>query len=111
MDPSPAGAGRPAAVSGGAETLVLWLKSEPVLPSLQSYVVVAAAPGMKRAIRSASIVHTARPQWGVVLPETEIGGRADRARARRRGQPPSLSIRAHGAIEQGTHARVSAKMP
>ena len=110
MDPSPAGAGRPAAVSDGAETVVLWMKSEPVLPSLQSYVVVAAAPGMKAGDQISFYRPHRTSQWGVVLPETEIGV-AQIVRVTPQGATALIVDQAHGAIEQGTHARVSAKMP
>jgi hypothetical protein len=110
MDPSPTGAGRPAAVTDGAETVVLWMKSEPVLPSLQSYVVVAAAPGM----RSGDQISLYRPRrmspFGVVLPETEIAV-AQIVRVTPQGATALLVDQAYGGIEQGTHARVSAKMP
>jgi len=110
MDPSPAGAGRPSAVSGGAETVVLLLKSEPVLPSLQSYVVVASAPGMKAGDQiSLYRPHRVSP-WGVVLPETEIAV-AQIVRVTPQGATALIVDQAHTAIEQGTHARVSAKMP
>jgi hypothetical protein len=110
MDPSPAGAGRPAAVNDGAETFVLWLKSEPVLPSLQSYVVVAAAPGM----RAGDQISFYRPRhmspYGVVLPESEIAI-AQIVRVTPQGATALLVDQTYDSIEQGTHARVTAKMP
>jgi len=110
MDPSPAGAGRPAAVNNGAETFVLWLKSEPVLPSLQSYVVVAAAPGM----RAGDQISFYRPRhmspYGVVLPESEIAI-AQIVRVTPQGATALIVDQTYDSIEQGTHARVTAKMP
>jgi hypothetical protein len=110
MDPSPAGAGRPAAVSGGAETFVAWMKSEPVLPSLHSYVVVAAAPGMKAGDQISFYRPRRLSPWGVLLPETEIAV-AQLVRVTPQGATALIIDQAHGAIEQGTHARVTAKMP
>jgi len=110
MDPSPAAAGRPAAVSGGAETSVLWMKNEPVLPSLQSYVVVAAPPGMKAGDQISFYRPHRMSPWGVVLPETEIAV-AQIVRVTPQGATALIVDQAHGGIEQGTHARVTAKMP
>jgi hypothetical protein len=110
MDPSPAGAGRPSAMNGGAETVVLWIKTDPVLPSLQSYLVVAAAPGMKPGDQiSLYRPHRVSP-WGVVLPETEIAV-AQIVRVTPQGATALIVDQSHTLIEQGTHARVSAKMP
>ena len=110
MDPSPAGAGRPAAVSGGAETAVLWMKSDPVLPSLQSYVVVAAAPGMRAGDQISFYRPRRMSPWGVLLPESEIAV-AQIVRVTPQGATALIVDQAHGAIEQGTHGRVTAKMP
>ncbi len=110
MDPSPAGAGRPAAVSSGAETFVLWMKGEPVLPSLQSYVVVAAAPGMKAGDQISFYRPRRMSPWGVLLPETEIAV-AQIVRVTPQGATALIVDQAHGAIQQGTPARVTAKMP
>jgi hypothetical protein len=110
MDPSPGGAGRPAAVSGGAETFVVWMHTNPVLPSLQSYLVVAAAPGMKAGDQISLYRPHRTSAYGVVLPETEIAV-AQIVRVTPQGATALIIDQAHGAIEQGTHARVSAKMP
>jgi hypothetical protein len=110
MDPSPAGAGRPSAVSGGAETFVLWMKSEPVLPSLQSYVVVAAAPGMKAGDQISLYRPRRMSPYGVLLPESEIAV-AQIVRVTAQGATALLIDQSYAGIEQGTHARVTAKMP
>lgn len=110
MDPAPAGNARPAAVSGGAETFVMWMKSEPVLPSLQSYVVVAAAAGM-RVGDQISFYRPRRPTpSGVVLPESEIAV-AQLVRVTAQGATALVVDQTYGAIQQGTNARVTAKMP
>ena len=110
MDASPAGAGRPAAVSGGAETFVVWMHTNPVLPSLQSYLVVAAAPGMKAGDQISLYRPHRMSPYGAVLPETEIAV-AQIVRVTPQAATALIIDQAHGAIEQGTHARVSAKMP
>jgi len=110
MDASPAGAGRPSAVSDGAETVVLWMKNEPVLPSLQSYVVVAAAPGMKAGDQISLYRPRRVSPYGVLLPESEIAI-AQIVRVTPQGASALLIDQSHAAIEQGTHARVTAKMP
>ena len=110
MDAVPVGTTRPAAVSGGAETFVLWIKAEPVLPSLQSYVVVAAAPGM-RVGDQISFYRPRRPTpSGVVLPESEIAV-AQLVRVTPQGATALVVDQTYGAIQQGTNARVTAKMP
>jgi hypothetical protein len=110
MDAAPLGNAKPAAVTGGAESVVLWIKAEPVLPSLQSYVVVAAAPGM----RAGDQVSFYRPRRatpsGVVLPESEIAV-AQLVRVTPQGATALIVDQTYGAIQPGTNARVTAKMP
>jgi hypothetical protein len=110
MDPSPVGDAKPAAVSGGAETFVMWINSDPVLPSLQQYVVVAAAPGM-RAGDQIMFYRPRRPTpSGVVLPESEIAV-AQLVRVTPQGATAMIVDQTYGAIQHGTNARVTAKMP
>jgi hypothetical protein len=110
MDAVPAGNARPAAVGGGAETFVLWINSDPVLPSLQQYVVVAVAPGM-RVGDQISFYRPRRPTpSGVVLPESEIAV-AQLVRVTPQGATAMIIDQTYGAIQQGTNARVTAKMP
>jgi len=110
MNAPPAGAGRPAAVGGGAETFVLWMQSEPVLPSLQSYVVVAAAPGMRVGDQISFYRPRRTSPWGVILPETEIAV-AQLVRVTPQGATALIVDQTYGGIEPGTAARVTAKMP
>jgi len=110
MDAPPVGSGRPAAVGGGAETFVLWIKSEPVLPSLQSYVVVAAAGGMRVGDQISFYRPRRMSSWGVLLPETEIAV-AQVVRVTPQAATALVVDQTHGAIEPGTPARVSARMP
>lgn len=110
MNAAPPGAARPAAVGGGAETSVLWIQSEPVLPSLQSYVVVAAAPGMRVGDQITFYRPHRKSAWGVVLPESDIGV-AQLVRVTPQGATALIVDQSYGAIEPGTAARVTARMP
>ncbi len=110
MTAPPVGTGRPAAVGGGAETFVLWIKSEPVLPSLQQYVVVAAAPSMRVGDQISFYRPRRMSPYGVVLPESEIAV-AQLLRVTPQGATALVVDQTYGAIEQGTAARVTAKMP
>ena len=51
---------------------VLWIYSDPILPSLQSYVVVAAAAGMRVGDQISSTESVAPRPMASVLPESEI---------------------------------------
>ena len=110
MANAPVNLPRPAAVGGGAETFVLWIYAEPVLPTMQSYVVVAGAPGM----RAGDQITFYRPRRstleGVVLPESEIGI-AQIVRVTPQGATALVIDQSYGAIAEGTPARITAKMP
>jgi hypothetical protein len=110
MDPAPVGNARPAAVNGGAETFVMWIQSEPVLPSLQSYVVVAATPGMRVGDQISFYRPRRQTPSRVVLPESEIAV-AQVVRVTPHGATALIVDQTYGAIQQGTNARVTAKMP
>jgi hypothetical protein len=105
----PANLPRPVAVGGGAQTRVLWVKGEPVLPSLQSYVVVAAA-GMRVGDQISFYRPRRTTTSGVVLPESEIAV-AQIVRSTPQGSTALIIDQTYGAIERGTAARVTAKMP
>ena len=110
MDAAPVGNARPAAVTGGAETFVMWIKSDPVLPSLHSYVVVAATPGMRVGDQVSFYRPRRQTPSGVVLPESEIAV-AQLVRVTPHGATALIVDQTYGAIQQGTNARVTAKMP
>jgi hypothetical protein len=109
MENLPANLPRPVAVGGGAQTRVLWIKSEPVLPSLQSYVVVAAA-GLRIGDQITFYRERRTTSSGVVLPESEIAV-AQIVRTTAHGSTALIINQTYGAIEEGSPARVSAKMP
>jgi hypothetical protein len=110
MDAVPANLGRPAPVSGGAETRVLWISDEPVLPSLQSYVIVGATSGMRLGDQIQLYRPSRKTDSGIVLPESEIAI-AQIVRVTSQGASALIIDQSYGGIEEGTTARVSAKMP
>ena len=110
MEAPPTGTGRPVPVGSGATTRVLWITGEPVLPSLQSYLIVTAAPGMRVGDQITLYRERRETSSGVVLPESEIAV-AQLVRVTPQGATALVIDQSYGAIEQGTVARVSAKMP
>lgn len=109
MESAPANLPRPAAVAGGAGTRVLWISSDPVLPSLQSYVVVTAA-GMRVGDQITFYRERRTTTDGVVLPESAIGV-AQIVRSTPQGSTALIIDQTYAEIEEGTVARVTAKMP
>ena len=110
MEAAPANLPRPAAVGGGAQTRVLWIESEPVLASLQSYVVVGAAAGLRVGDQITFYRERRTTPTGVVLPESEIGV-AQIVRVTPQASTALIIDQTYGAIAEGTAARVTAKMP
>jgi hypothetical protein len=110
MENVPANLPRPTPVAGGALTRVLWISAEPVLPSLQSYVVVGAAPGMRMGDQITFYRERRTTETGVVLPESNIGV-AQVVRVTPQGVSALVIDQSFGAIAEGTAARVTAKMP
>ena len=112
MPPAPTGAQRPAAQSNGPRTFVLWTSGEPVLPSLQSYVVVAGgtASGMRAGDQITFYRERRTTIDGVTLPESDIGI-AQIVRVTPQATTALVIDQSYAAISAGTAARVSAKMP
>jgi len=81
-----------------------------VLPSLQSYVIVSPAPGMRVGDQITFYRERRETSSGVVLPESEIGV-AQLVRVTPQGATARVIDQSYAAIEEGTAARVSAKMP
>ena len=88
----------------------MWIKSDPVLPSLHSYVVVAATPGMRVGDQISFYRPRRQTPSRVVLPESEIAV-AQLVRVTPHGATALIVDQTYGAIQQGTNARVTAKMP
>ena len=110
MEGIPANLPRPTAVANGATTRVLWIARDPVLPSLQSYVVVGNSAGLRVGDQITFYRERRTTTSGVVLPESEIGV-AQIVRSTPQGATALVIDQTFGAIAQGTAARVSAKMP
>jgi len=112
METVPTTLPRPSAVTGGAETAVLWVAGETVLPSLQSYLVIAGGSGT--GIRAGDQVTLYRERRttadGIVLPESEIAI-AQIVRVTPQAASAMIIDQSYAAIHEGTRARISAKMP
>jgi LysM repeat protein len=112
MPPAPTGSQRPAAQANGARTSVLWTLGEPVLPSLQSYVVVAGGAGSGMRVGDQITFYRERRATvdGVTLPETDIAI-AQIVRVTAQATTALVIDQSYAAIGAGTAARVSAKVP
>jgi len=112
MAAAPANLPRPVARANGALTRVLWSEGEPVLPSLQSYLVVAggSASGMRPGDQITLYRERRTSDEGVTLPETDIAV-AQIVRVTEQASTAIVIDQSHSAIGRGTVARVSAKMP
>ena len=112
MEAAPANLPRPAAHANGALTRALWVKAEPVLPTLQSYVVVegGASAGMRPGDQITFFRERRPSAEGVTLPESDI---AIAQIVRVTGQASTALIidQTFPAVGPGTVARVTAKMP
>ena len=109
---APATGEGPSAVEGGALSTVVWIPNEPVLPSLQRYLVLdASARGGTRVGDQFTLV---RPRQAVAgslpLPEEPIAV-AQVVRVTRYAATAIVVSQEHPAIARGTRARVTAKMP
>lgn len=111
MDAIPANLPRPTAVTGPT-TSVLWIKAEPVLPTLQSYVIVGggSASGMRVGDQITFYRERRTADDGTVLPETNIAV-AQIVRVTAQASTAIVIDQSYAAISEGSVARVSAKMP
>jgi len=113
MAAPPTGAQRPVAqTSGGVHTFVLWTLGEPVLPSLQSYVILAGGTSSGMRVGDQVTFYRERRATvdGVVLPESDIGI-AQIVRVTPQATTALVIDQSYAAIGAGTAARISAKMP
>jgi hypothetical protein len=110
MEPAPTGLAKPVAQANGAQTSVLWIKGEPVLPSLQSYVVVAASSGARVGDQITFYRERHTDDAGVVQPESPIAV-AQIVRVTAQASTALIIDQMHAGPSEGTVARVSAKMP
>jgi hypothetical protein len=112
MEPVPANLPKPAPQANGARTTALWVKGEPVLPSLQSYVVVhgGSASGMRVGDQITFYRERQAGADGVVLPESAIAV-AQIVRVTAHASTALILDQMYSGPGEGTVARVSAKMP
>jgi hypothetical protein len=112
MPPPPTGAERPVAQANGARTVVLWALGEPILPSLQQYIVVAGgtASGMRVGDQITFYRERRSTIDGITLPESDIAI-AQIVRVTAQATTAMVIDQSYAAIGAGTAARVSAKMP
>lgn len=106
--------GRPSAIENGHSGLVRWMNREPVLPSLQAYLVVdiTGADGVKTGDQIELYQPRQKPADGrpLALPEIYIG-RAQVLRVTPFGASAIITGQEQTRIEEGTAARIAAKMP
>jgi hypothetical protein len=110
MEVVPSNLPRPTGQAIGARTRVLWIEGEPVLPSLQSYVVVERGAGLRLGDQITFFRERRTMDDGVALPESDIGI-AQIVRVTPQAATALVIDQTSGAIREGTAARVTAKMP
>ena len=112
MDAVPANLPRPTPQANGTRTSVLWLKGDPVLPSLQSYVIVqgGSASGMRIGDQVTFYREPHTGADGVVQPATDIAV-AQIVRVTPQASTALIIDQMYAGPGEGTAARVSAKMP
>jgi hypothetical protein len=112
MEPAPTGLAKPVAQANGTRTSVLWIKGEPVLPSLQSYVVVAggSSSGMRVGDQITFYRERHTDEEGIVHPESAIAV-AQIVRVTAQASTALIIDQMYAGPSEGTAARVSAKMP
>ena len=112
MEAAPSGMAKPVAQANGAQTSVLWIKGDPVLPSLQSYVIVngSSASGMRVGDQITFYRERHTDREGVVQPESPIAI-AQIVRVTAQASTALIIDQMNSGPSEGTLARVSAKMP
>jgi len=112
LDAVPTGLPKPVAQANGAQTSALWIKGEPVLPSLQSYVIVrgGSASGMRVGDQITFYRERYTHADGVLHPESPIAI-AQIVRVSAQASTALIIDQMYAGPSEGTVARVSAKMP
>lgn len=109
---APTAGDRPNVVDGGRLATVVWVTDEPVLPSLQRYLVIDASA--RAGTRVGDQFTLVRPRQAVAgslpLPEEPIAV-AQVVRVTPYAATAIVVSQKHPAISRGTRARVTAKMP
>jgi hypothetical protein len=112
MESVPANLPKAAAQANGIRTTVLWVRSQPALPSIQSYVVVAggSASGMRMGDQITFMREAREDDYGVVHPASDIAI-AQIVRVTEQASTALIIDQTQPGPNVGTTARVSAKMP
>jgi hypothetical protein len=106
--------GRPTPVTNGREGRVLWISDNPVLPRLQHYVVLDMA--RSAGVSTGDQIELYEPRHGPVegrplaIPEISIA-HAQVLRVTAFGATAIITAQEQPKIQEGTAARVAAKMP
>src|SRR5215213_5719333 len=106
--------GRPSPVPNGTGGKVRWIYKEPVLPSLQDYIVLDMSK--RDGVNVGDWIELYQPKQRPVegrdltLPEVSIA-RAQVLRVTAFGATAIITAQEQPKIEEGTSARVAAKMP
>jgi LysM repeat protein len=106
--------GRPMNVRDGRWASVQWVQGEPVLPSVQTYLVlnISSRDGVQLGDEFELFRQRIRPQDGGELTKPEISiARAQVVRVTPFGTTVVIKSQDQPKIEKGTMARMSAKMP
>ncbi|MFN2400348.1 MAG: LysM peptidoglycan-binding domain-containing protein [Gemmatimonadaceae bacterium] len=103
---------RPAQVSDGAVTRVVWVPSRAILPSLQHYVLLQASStsGVKIGDQFTLFRPRVRTDDGVFLPEEKLA-LVQIVKVTQRGSTALIVDHKEPAIKEGTAARLTARMP
>jgi len=103
---------RPEPVQGGPTSRVVWLKGNPVLPSVQQYLIVnaPASQGLRTGDQLTLYRERAPGAGGVTMPEIEIAT-AQVLRVSPSAVTAVVVEQSQPAIRTGTAVRVTAKMP
>ncbi|MEJ7813028.1 MAG: hypothetical protein WKG32_21620 [Gemmatimonadaceae bacterium] len=96
----------------GVQSRVVWIASDALLPSLQDYLILDAAfrDGVTIGDRFTLLRPRVQTPGGATLPEEPIA-LVEVVRVTQRGSTVIILDQRHGAIQLGTPARLTAKMP
>jgi hypothetical protein len=104
---------RPQVVADGPSTKITWVSGEPVLPSVQSFIVLAASSAQGVRMGDEFVIYKGRVRGEDGMPgDPEIAiGRAQVVRSTPFGVTAVVLGQDQPAIQQGMTARVAARMP
>lgn len=110
--PTVDGTAQAAAVETGPQARVMWIYGDVRLPSLQRYIILDATErdGVKLGDQFTVMRRTQRLEGGARLPAEDIAV-AQVVRVTPYGTTAVILGQRHGAITEGSHARVTARLP